>query len=364
MGASHLRPRVPHDRSRRGCARRVPGDVSPRVSCVARIPRAGEVLVLAVPHRAEPVSRLGAARAARRGGAGAGGCRSHGSRGGRRAVGIDRRSRRAQGSLARGREGDGAAGRAAHRDRAEGVPRLDVPGNRRLDRLPVEYGEDAVVPGTHGVAARARQERFGPKRTRPPEIKTMTDMRCGYAGDRDETLIAYLYDDIDPAARGVFDAHLAGCEHCRAELEALGGVRTTLARWNPPEPKSLAAANPQSATRNPQWWRTIPAWAQVAAALLFLGVSAGIANLDVRYDRDGLAIRTGWSKPAAQSAQRPAATEQIGVASQSGGGQGFSPASKADLEALERQLRTEVRSLAATPAVAVPRPPATGAGNL
>lgn len=189
----------------------------------------------------------------------------------------------------------------------------------------------------------------------------MTDMRCGYAGDRDETLIAYLYDDIDPAARGVFDAHLAGCEHCRAELEALGGVRTTLARWNPPEPKSLAAANPQSATRNPQSWRTIPAWAQVAAALLFLGVSAGIANLDVRYDRDGLAIRTGWSKPAAQSAQRPAATEQIGVASQSGGGQGFSPASKADLEALERQLRTELRSLAATPAVAVTRPAASDA---
>jgi len=181
----------------------------------------------------------------------------------------------------------------------------------------------------------------------------MTDMRCGYAGDRDETLIAYLYDDIDPAARGVFDAHLAGCEHCRAELEALGGVRTTLARWNPPEPKSLAAANPQSATRNPQWWRTIPAWAQVAAALLFLGVSAGIANLDVRYDRDGLAIRTGWSKPAAP--------EQIGVASQSGGGQGFSPASKADLEALERQLRTELRSLAATPAVAVTRPAASDA---
>jgi anti-sigma factor RsiW len=174
-------------------------------------------------------------------------------------------------------------------------------------------------------------------------------------------LIAYLYDDIDPAARGVFDAHLAGCEHCRAELEALGGVRTTLARWNPPEPKSLAAANPQSATRNPQWWRTIPAWAQVAAALLFLGVSAGIANLDVRYDRDGLAIRTGWSKQAAQSAQRPAATEQIGVASQSGGGQGFSPASKADLEALERQLRIELRSLAATPAVAVTRPAASDA---
>src|SRR6266850_168386 len=64
-----------------------------------------------------------------------------------------RRARRAQGSLARGREGDGAsAGRATHCHRTEGIPRLDVPGNRRFDRLPVEYGEDAVVPRTHSVA--------------------------------------------------------------------------------------------------------------------------------------------------------------------------------------------------------------------
>ena len=44
----------------------------------------------------------------------------------------------------------------------------------------------------------------------------------------------------------------------------------------------------------------MPAWAQVAAALLFLGVSAGIANLDVRYDANGLNVRTGWMQtPAA-----------------------------------------------------------------
>src|SRR6058998_2246656 len=195
----------------------------------------------------------------------------------------------------------------------------------------------------------------------------MTESFCGYSGDRDEALIGFLYDDVtgEPAGRALFETHLETCARCQDEIAALRVVRKQLARWSPPEPgfavtsRQAAVAGPQ--VGQPSWWREIPAWAQVAAALLFLGVSAGIANLDVRYDRDGLAIRTGWSKPAAQSAQRPAATEQIGVASQSGGGQGFSPASKADLEALERQLRTELRSLAATPAVAVTRPAASDA---
>jgi anti-sigma factor RsiW len=170
----------------------------------------------------------------------------------------------------------------------------------------------------------------------------MTDMECGYAGNRDDALIAYLYDDIDPVVRGAFEAHLAGCDACRDELEALGGVRTTLARWNPPEPKSLSASasQPPSVARSRTWWSEIPAWAQVAAALLFLGVSAGIANLDIRYDRDGFAIRTGWSKTP-QSAAAPA----TGVDSLSTAGQ--SAVSSADLIALEQRLRNELR--AATP---------------
>lgn len=193
----------------------------------------------------------------------------------------------------------------------------------------------------------------------------MNHMPCGYAGDRDETLIAYLYDDIDPAARAEFDAHLGTCEVCRVELEALGGVRATLTRWNPPEPGRVLAFESQSGARGggrSRWsaLREIPAWAQVAAALLVLGVSAGIANLDVRYDSNGLAIRTGWSKPASpQSAPTPAAvTTQIGNASQAGGPQPFAPASKADLAALERQLRAGFRpqSTMAVPVAPVARP--------
>jgi len=180
---------------------------------------------------------------------------------------------------------------------------------------------------------------------------TNTNMRCGFAGDRDDTLIAYLYDDIEPGVRAAFDAHLTACAQCRDELAAMRGVRTTLARWNPPELKSLGANQP---THQSPWWRQIPAWAQVAAALLFLGVSAGIANLDVRYDSNGLVIRTGWASPPGRpvastatpqpSAAQPSSALLPSSAAPSSVAQGLSPASKADLAALAQQLRAELRT--------------------
>jgi len=56
----------------------------------------------------------------------------------------------------------------------------------------------------------------------------MTDITCTFAGDREQTLIAYLYDDIDPAERAAFAAHLPACARCRRDLAALGGVRRRL----------------------------------------------------------------------------------------------------------------------------------------
>src|SRR5215468_1456686 len=134
----------------------------------------------------------------------------------------------------------------------------------------------------------------------------MTDMRCNYP-DRDEQLVAYLYDDIDSAGRTPFGAHLSNCRSCQEDLSALRGVRSALSNWAPPEP-AFAARESRAASpgrRAPKWWHEVPAWAQVAAALFVLGVSATIANLDVRYDRSGLTIRTGWSQPR-PAAQAPA----------------------------------------------------------
>ena len=177
----------------------------------------------------------------------------------------------------------------------------------------------------------------------------MTDISCNYDGDREQTLIAYLYDEVAPADRAAFDAHLDGCGRCRRDLASLAGVRQQLARWQPPEPQlptlnsqlSSAGDHPPVAGGQAPWWQQVPAWAQVAAALLFLGVAAGIANLDVRYDASGVTVRTGWSKalqaPAAPSvAAAPAADT----------------ATREDLTALARQLRSEIRAVepAAQPA--------------
>ena len=167
----------------------------------------------------------------------------------------------------------------------------------------------------------------------------MTDLLCSYGDGRDEAIVAFLYDEADGSAaeRGRFETHLQTCARCRADVASLGGVRSQLARWSPPEPVNLQSNLP-SAFGNQPWWRQVPAWAQVAAALLFLGVSAGIANLDVRYDQNGLSVRTGWSRPANVVAQAPAAAPW-----------------KADIAALESQLKTEMRATqTAAPAASAP----------
>ena len=63
----------------------------------------------------------------------------------------------------------------------------------------------------------------------------MADILCGYTADRDETLTAYLYGEIDPAQRVLFEGHIATCERCRNELADLQGVRLRLPEWPAPE---------------------------------------------------------------------------------------------------------------------------------
>jgi hypothetical protein len=194
----------------------------------------------------------------------------------------------------------------------------------------------------------------------------MSDILCGYSGERESALMAYLYDELAPDARADFDRHLETCARCRVELNGLGDVRQRLSLWSPPDfgtaadvasavgrQRLLTTLDAQPpAFRRPSrvapvveatpraWWRQMPAWAQVAAAMVVLGISAGLANLDVHYDaRNGLNIRTGWSKPV--PAPVPAAAQAADT-----------EAWRAELTALEQRLRGEMHTVSAASAPA------------
>lgn len=183
--------------------------------------------------------------------------------------------------------------------------------------------------------------------------KAMTELSCGYGDDRETAIVTFLYDepDANPAERADFEAHVHTCARCQADIAALRGVRAELARWSPPEPAftirqtQSALANPQPAPHDPHWWAAIPAWAQVAAAMLFLGVSAGIANLDIQYHKDGVTITTGWSQRPARAAAPPASgATTVGPVADAVKDAPW----RADIAALERQLKSEIRSAQAS----------------
>src|SRR5262245_32911112 len=158
------------------------------------------------------------------------------------------------------------------------------------------------------------------------------DMNCTFDGNRDEVLISYLYDDLEPAARVSFERHLAVCSTCRCELEEFGVVRQQLEQWSPPQPALRTLPGGRfGLERGKRSWMELPVWAQVAAAALLIGVSASIANLDVTYGANGLSVRTGWI-------DSPSRTDEPHVAAGSPAVGQTSVPWRADLMALEETL--------------------------
>ena len=160
-------------------------------------------------------------------------------------------------------------------------------------------------------------------------------MTTTFTCDDKATLIAYLYGDVDAATRRRVDAHLETCARCAAEVAALGDVRAELALWAPPDAELGFAIVRKSehdtaqVLRPAQWWRTVPAWARAAAAVLVLAAGLGIANLQVRSGPDGFSVSTGWtSAPTAAPASAPQNDEAWRTA----------------LVSLEQQLRNEIRA--------------------
>jgi hypothetical protein len=161
--------------------------------------------------------------------------------------------------------------------------------------------------------------------------------------DDKDTLVAYLYGEIDADGLREVERHLRTCAACAEETRGLKAVRRDLEAWMPPSPELgfTIVQKPATVLRPPRWATvgTMPAWARVAAAALVIGVGAAIANLQVRYGREGLTVSTGWMNtgvPAPVSVQAPSPAVSSAV--------DWKPA----LVALEQQLRAELSEMKRT----------------
>ena len=171
-----------------------------------------------------------------------------------------------------------------------------------------------------------------------------------------EALIAYLYDECEPAACDRIEAHLTTCRACADEVDSLRSVRGTLETWMPSEPPlGFRIVLEADGTPRP-WWRVglQPAWGLAMAATLVVVVAAAIASVEVRrYGDGGFGIRMGWTDASADVAAAEAPRDTTASAA---------PAEAspwgADLAALETTLR---RDLGARPvdAATAPRPRST-----
>jgi hypothetical protein len=160
--------------------------------------------------------------------------------------------------------------------------------------------------------------------------------------DDKQTLVGYLYGEIEPAERKAVDDHLATCAACSAEVMALGDVRSELGLWVPPDVEldfaivKKSALPPSNVLRPVRWWNTVPVWAQAAAAILVVAAGAAIANVQVRSGPEGFSVSTGWMPVDSNTT-----SSARGVLVQD------KPANedwKPALVALEQQLRREIRS--------------------
>lgn len=100
---------------------------------------------------------------------------------------------------------------------------------------------------------------------------------------------------------------MAVCGDCRDELMALRATREHLALWSPPSRdlgfrvvREEAVPAPGRVVPMHSRWRA--GLGLAAAAVLVLATATAIANLEIRYDANGLVVRTGWSRPSSEVA--------------------------------------------------------------
>ena len=165
-------------------------------------------------------------------------------------------------------------------------------------------------------------------------------MTTTFTCDDKATLVAYMYGEVDAAVRDRVEAHLARCAACAAEVTALGDVRAELGLWVPPDAElgfAIVKKSEQPAAtvlRPAQWWHTVPAWAQAAAAVLVVAAGLGLANVQVRSGPEGFSVSTGWMAAPAVSAPIDGAAIERRVDGRV----------EQALVSLEQELRNEIRA--------------------
>lgn len=190
----------------------------------------------------------------------------------------------------------------------------------------------------------------------------MSDRFCSYEDRRDDVLISYLYNEIDPVLRDAFERHLPSCLPCRTELDALGGVREGLARWADPDvAEGVGGRTSRSTLRladvappRPSGWRVLaeaPVWMQAAAAMLVVAASLGLANINLTVSPSGVRVTTGWMPAPAAATTQTAAVEPKATVPTPVSAPSSDEAWRAELAALETRLRAELKTQPVSAAV-------------
>ena len=159
-------------------------------------------------------------------------------------------------------------------------------------------------------------------------------------------LVAYMYDECEPGERDAIASHVALCVACAAEVAALESTRVHLTAWVPPETDlGFVITRPQAVQVSERvqpraaWFaRPMPAWAQVAAAVVIFGAGLSLG-----------VVRGVGTTPAAPGAAVTTASGPAGAA-----------VSASDLTALEQRLRREIAQARTATASTTAAAPASG----
>lgn len=133
--------------------------------------------------------------------------------------------------------------------------------------------------------------------------------------DRQEDLVAYLYDEATPAERASFEKHLKDCEPCGIELNAFGRVRDELSTWQvgfAPRTEWVSPRGKMQVLREliglfPVWARSL-AMAGAAAAVILLALS--VIGTRVSVNQGNFAVSFGRAVKQSEPQNVAAPTQQ------------------------------------------------------